>query len=101
MPFDEIHREVLLALMDADFVNGHDVRMLQAGRRRSFRAKPLHELRAGERTEEQHLHRDDAVQAYLPRPIDNAHPASRDFFQQFVIAERAREFLAGGIGFDL
>ena len=64
LPFDVIHREVLLPLVNADFVNGHDVRMLQAGRGGSFRAKPLHKFLTGERAEEQHLHRDDAVQAH-------------------------------------
>jgi hypothetical protein len=31
LTFDEVHREVVLALMHTDFVNGHDVRVLQAG----------------------------------------------------------------------
>ena len=75
--------------MDADLVNSHDVWMLEAGRRRSFRTKPFHKLRTGERTKQQHLHRDDAVQAQMSRPINNAHAAARDFFEQFVIAESA------------
>ena len=77
--------------MDADFVNGDDVRVLQAGRRRSFRAESLHKLRTGERTKQQHFHRHDAIQAQMPRAINNAHAAPRDFFEQFVIAERARQ----------
>ena len=39
----------------------------------------------------QHLHRDHPVQAHLPRLVHDAHPAARDFLQQLVIAERARE----------
>ena len=51
-------------------------------------------LLARERPGQNHLHRDDAVQAHLPRSIDHAHAAAGDLFQQFVIAElssRARK----------
>ena len=92
LPFHKIHREILLTLMDADFVNGDDVRMQQAGRRRSLRAESHYKLRTGQRTQQQHFHRDNAAQAHLPRLINNAHPAPRDFFEQFVITEGARQW---------
>ena len=46
---------------------------------------------AASRPGQEHLHRDDPVQAHLPRAIDDAHAAARDFLQQFVIAEMAWE----------
>src|SRR5262245_41321186 len=41
---DVIHREVGLAFVLADFVDGNDVRMLKIGRRAGFRAKPFDEF---------------------------------------------------------
>ena len=37
--------------------------------------------------EQEHLHRDDAAKAHLPRLVDDAHAAAGDFFEQFVVAE--------------
>src|SRR5437867_3451719 len=78
----------MLILVEAYLVNGDDVGMLQAGRRRGLGAKSLHQFRAGERAEEQHLHGDDTVQAALSRLVNDAHAAAGNFLQQFVIAKR-------------
>jgi hypothetical protein len=86
-PLDEVHRKVMLALMHADFVDGHDVRMLQTGRRRGLDAKPVDEFLTRILAQQQHLHRDDAVQALLPRLVNDAHAAPGDFLQQLVVAE--------------
>ena len=43
----EIHHQEVLAFMHADFVDGHDVGMLQARRRRGFDAEAFDELLAG------------------------------------------------------
>ena len=77
----------MLALVYPDFVDGHDVRMLQARRCGGFGAEPLHKLRPGERPNQQHLQGDDAVQADLAGLIDNAHPAPTNLLQQCVIAK--------------
>ena len=86
---DEIHDEERLPLVGADFVDGDDVRVLQAGRRRRFRTESLRQFLARLFPEQEHLHRNDAVEALLPRFEDDTHPAARDFFEQFVIAEGA------------
>ena len=78
--------------MDADFVDGDDVGMLEAGGRDGFGAKALDELRAGLRPEQQHLERDNPVQALLPGLIDDPHPAPRDLLQQLVVAEVISNF---------
>ena len=46
---------------------------------------------------EDHLERDDAVQADLPGLVDDAHPAAGDLLQQLVVADRSpREERRGG-----
>src|SRR5882724_7183580 len=92
-PFHKIHREVVLAIVLADFVNGHYVRMLKLGRRLGLGAEPLHVRSAGQLPGQNHLHRDGAVETDLSRAIDHAHAAAGDFFQEFVIAEIADSWI--------
>jgi hypothetical protein len=89
LALDEIHDEERLSLVRADFVDGDDVRVLQTGCRRCFRAEALREFLARLVAEQEHLHRDDSAKALLPRLVNDPHSAARDFFEQFVIAERA------------
>ena len=95
---DVIHREEVLAFGEADFVNRDDVRVLQARGGGGFGAEALDEILSRQRPGQEHLHRDDAVQAHLPRSIDDAHPAARDFFQQFVITKATDCFCIGWSG---
>jgi hypothetical protein len=84
----------MLAFVLPDFVNSYYVGMLQARRCFRLRAKPLQELIAGKLAEEKHLHRNYSVEAYLTRAVHHAHPSSRNFFQELVIAKAAQ----AGIG---
>ena len=85
---DIFHRKVLLPVVLADLVDGHDVRMLQMGDRLGFGPEPLHHLGLGQLPGGEHqLDGDDAVQAFLVGLIDNAHAAARDDFQQLVVAK--------------
>ena len=77
--------------MAADFVDGDDVGMLQTGRRFRLGAETLHVIRRREPAGEDHLHRDDAVEADLACPVDNAHAALGHFLQQLVRTERPRQ----------
>ena len=79
----------MLPLALASLENGDDVRMPEIRRRFGFATEPEHVLFASEVTGQNHLHRDDAVEALLQRFIDDAHAAAGDFFQQFVIAKGA------------
>src|SRR6266568_3781310 len=65
MPLHVIHRKEVLAFVHSDFVNGHDVRMLQSSRGGRFAAEPLGNLFAGELPGQDHLYRDDAIEALL------------------------------------
>ena len=78
--FDIIHREVMLPLMLPHLVNGHNVRMMQAGCRFGLGAEAFDELVAGEFAEQEHFHRHDPVQAHLARFVDDAHAPAGDFF---------------------
>lgn len=74
--------------MLADLEDLDDMGMLQVRYRLGFRleARPLGIT--GVSTRENHLHRHDAIQAYLPGLIDHPHPATSDFLEQFVVGNR-------------
>ena len=79
----------MLALAEADFVDGDDVGMLQRSRGHGLGAEALHRLRRRVRPEQQQLEGDDPIQALLAGLIDHAHAAVPDLLQQFVVSERA------------
>ena len=60
-PVDEVHHEVVLALMHTHLVNGDNVRMPQGRRGGGLGTKAFDELSRGQRTERQQFYRDDAV----------------------------------------
>ena len=84
---DVFHREVLLAFVFSDLVDADDIRMTQAGGGFRLGAEASHLLRRGQRGLKHPLHRHDAIEAGLPRGEDDAHPAARDFLDQFVVAK--------------
>ena len=81
LPFDILHREIMLSRLLPDLIDRNDVRMLEAGGGLRFNTKALDERFAGQFSKEQQLHRDNPVQTFLSRLIDNPHPASGDLFQ--------------------
>src|SRR5207249_10576850 len=52
---------------------------------------PLQVSRAGQRTAQEHLHRDKATEADLPGFVNHAHSAAGDFLKQFILAALPRE----------
>ena len=98
--FDEVHREIMLAVMHADFVNGHDVRVLQArrGGRLNPKAFDIVRVRCGAEWQELDCH--GAVQADLAGFVDHPHAAPADLLQQFVVAEADRADLGPALGCD-
>jgi len=87
LPLNVVHREVVKALVFADFVDPYDVRMLQAGRGSRLGLEAEDGVLARELRRQDHLHRHGAIQADLPRPEHDAHAAARDLLEQFVVAE--------------
>ena len=86
--FDQLHGEVRLAFVLADLVDGNDVGMLETGRGLSFMAKSFYERFAGKLASEEHFERDHSVQTELVRAINHAHATTRDFGDEFIVAQR-------------
>src|ERR1044071_10223817 len=57
-----------------------------------------HARLAGELTGKEHLDGDDAVEADLSRLVNDAHAATGDFLEEFVVAEGAHAGLRGRHG---
>jgi hypothetical protein len=62
--------------MFADFVDLHDVRMLQSGDGLGLEAEAFELLRVRMRTGQNHLKRDQALEVHLPGSVHNAHAAA-------------------------
>ena len=86
---NQIHREIMLASLFANVVDGDNVRMLEVARRRGFGPKPFHVFGFREQTVAQEFYGDEPIQSLLPRAKNNSHCAARDFLQQFVTSEAA------------
>ena len=85
---DVFQREVRQAFVLADFVDLHDVRVLQARDGFGFGAESSPLVRRGVLAGQDHLQGDDAVERDLPGLVDDAHAAA---------AELAEDFVAGDI----
>ncbi len=94
--FDEIHREEMLAVHLSRFVDADDVRMSQAASGAGLGVEAADVVRGSEPARQNHLERDGAIEVGLMGPIDNAHSASADFFEQLVFAERLRSHFRNG-----
>ncbi len=93
----ELHAEVRLTFMVADFVDRHNVRMLKAGRRFGFSAESGQFGRRGELPTQNHFHGDGPIQADLPGFKHDSHAAAPQLATQFIIAD-PRGALRGAIG---
>ena len=87
LAFDVIHREVVSTVVLAYLVDGNDVGMLEVGCRLGLVAKPLDVGLTGQFPRKDHLQGDNPVEAYLPSPVDDAHAATNDLFDNLVVAE--------------
>ncbi len=81
---DEFQREIRQAVVFADLVNLHDVRVAQPGDGAGLavEARQLRLVSVG--AGENHLERDQAVEGQLPRLVDDAHAAAADLFEDRV-----------------
>ena len=86
----------MLALVFANFVDGNDVRMIDSSRRLGFNVESLNDGGRSQVAPCDHLYGHDPIKAELPGLEDRAHPAARNFFQQFVVAEIAHLGPFGG-----
>ena len=77
----------MLPFVLADLDDRNDSRVIELCRRFGFGVKSLHVFFTSKLTGKDHFERDDPIEIRLPGFVDDAHPATRDLFQQFVIAE--------------
>jgi len=70
--FDQLHAEVALAIALADFVDGNNAWMFQAGCSFCFPAKTLQMRFGGPRAEADYFERDGAIETFLMGAIDYA-----------------------------
>src|SRR6266404_3797678 len=73
--------------MLANLVDGNDVRMIDSSRRLGFDMETMDDRSRRQLPRSDHLYGHDSIQTQLPSLEDRAHPAARNFFQQFVIAK--------------
>jgi hypothetical protein len=73
--------------MFADFVNRHDVWVMELGDRSGLGVEPFHLLTVGQLSRQDHFHCYNSIQASLPGLVHHPHPAMRDLFQQLVITQ--------------
>ena len=86
---DEFQREERLPGMLADFVDLHDIRVLQPGHGLRLGPEAGEPVRAHPASQD-HLQGDDALQSNLPRPEHHAHAAAAEFPQNLVAGYRLR-----------
>ena len=86
---DEFEREVRRAVVFADIVDLHDVRVVQLRDRFGFRTKPFEVRFADIRPTDNHLQRDDAVEVNVPRFVDDPHAAFAEFVEDLVRPDEA------------
>ncbi len=84
----QFHREVVLPVLLADFVQCDDPRMAEVRDRSGLDVEPADRLGRRQPLAQDHLQSHDAMQRHVPRPIDHPHSAARDLLQQFIIPQR-------------
>ena len=86
---DQFHAEIRLPVQLADFVDRHDVRMVQAGRGLGFGSEALQIRRTSQAAGPDHFHGHQAMEALLLGLVDHAHAALANLLEQVVIAKGA------------
>ncbi len=92
------HGEVGPAVALAGVVDGDDVGMVEEGGGADFRLEAGKVFRRGELAAQDHLQGDGALEAAVPGPVDDAHAAAAQLFQEVIVAEGSRERRRGGCG---
>ena len=82
-----LHTEVRLSVPLANFVDRHDGRVVELGRRLGLDPKPLPIHGRRKLTTQDHLDRDFTSQANLPCTIDDPHSSPTQLLDHLVIAE--------------
>ena len=95
LAIDELHGVEMDAAFAADGEDGHDVAVVQAGRRPRLVLEALQPPRVHRRGERQHLQRHAPAQRQLLRLVDHAHAAPADLADDAEVAEQIRRRTIG------
>ncbi len=86
-PDDQLHAEVALTFVLADFIHGDDAGVVEKRDGLGLVLKPTQLGVVGQEPGLHHLEGDRPVEADLPGPVDHAHAAPPQLFLQQVVAE--------------
>ena len=86
---EELHRQVVLAGLLPDVVDGRRVGVLQPRRRLGFGEEAIEIRGVGRELDRQQLDRDVAIERVVVAAVDDAHAAAADALVQQVLAELA------------
>ena len=95
---DELHGEESLAVVLADLVDRHDARRGRAPATASASFWNRRSRRVGEGPGPDHLQGDWAIQADLPRLVDDPHAAAAELAADLVVAKMSAWDIGGGGG---
>jgi hypothetical protein len=100
---DELHAEILPAVVLADLVDRDDSRMVEVGRRLGLVAEGVHLVVVGPVAGPEHPDGDRPIEVPLPGLVDDPHAAAAEDPQQLEVAEvadtrPARELVGRGPG---
>ena len=87
LALEELHDEVLRAVLVADVVKGADVRMRELRDRLRLALEPLADFGRGREMLRQNLDRDRALEPRVLRLVDLAHPSGADRREDLVGTE--------------
>ncbi len=91
---DELHREVMVALVLAHAEDLHDVRMVQRGHQVGLAAEPLQRRRPVEQPPREDLQRHPPPERLLDRLVDDPHAAPADLADDPEVAQPLRHAVA-------
>ncbi len=92
----KFHDEIRQPARLAEFINRHDVRMIQFGERAGLAIEAFDKVRTRRCLRRQDFQRHDAVQRRLPRPIDRAHAAFANERKNFELRKQPGDLLDAG-----
>ena len=84
---DQLHYEEVSAVLTGEFVNGFDIGMIDLGESEGFATKEFSSFIVGEHAGWEDFEGDVAVEEFVMSAVDDAHTASADLLDQFVMAE--------------
>ena len=91
---EAFHREVGVAAVFADVVNGADVGMVQRGSGLRFAAKPFQGLRVARQLFGQKFQGHETIEASVLRFVHDAHATAAQFFEHAVMRDGAANQVA-------